>query len=733
MRYLVLSRIMDNGSLKGFTIIAESGSVNFVNLDRLRVLCESMNVDFINARYSKEYRTLEGTQGSLSEYPSVDKNCNLIGRNGLIVYKTILDRNTGKPIGCTCFNATGVRYNLSFAKISELLKLGNLACNFELKVNKDGRIAVPKQGGTFDTVTIEVKKKAAVYNSNTGEEKPQIFKQRDNTELPTVGVYNLDEVYASEFNKSAEEKLLLASMNLRKLTPYYFCIYQAIKKRPVRGFGTLGVTEDTLFYDVEFISGLSVAELTFVLIHEVCHIAMQHSSRFGKRENHDLWNVATDLYINSIICEDFGVSYQGAEKEFTKSVTLNGRSETIKAVLKAPSFGVFLESIGETLDLAKDTPETIYERLYKENKNFSLNRNGQGQGQSGQGQSEQGQNGQGQSGQEQNGQEQSGQGQGQSLSNSEQDDIFNGSGSFNNSDSGQGDLDDGGQGGSQVQEVNVVYNGKKLTGKIMKDVMSNVEGKTKEDNKKRVDSATNTLTRMNTKIQLEKEKHGLDELDRGFSASGGSLIQRYINFGLSAGVDWRVILRNVSKKNPKKTFTLAQPNQDYMNMGVTIADRRRIGKPEDIANIKIAIDVSGSVSQKTLNWYLSEINNIFNYYNVSGELIYWSTKIGDSGDFRQLKDMLRVQPNSTGGTDAKCVFDYLCGKIKTETGKIEKTKPRDISLLLIITDGYFSINFEDYASYFAKRTVWLIDGNPVTSKIPFGKILSISEDPKRNQ
>ena len=774
MSYIVLSRIMDNNVLKGFTITSESGSTNFVPLDNVVKICSASDVVFQNARYDSKYKTLEGTQGSLSSYPSIDKNCNVIDRNGLIVHKTILDKDNGEPIGCVCFNATGVRYNLSYTKMSELLKAGNLACNFEFKVVNGKKVAVPKNGGTFEEVRMENKKKAKIYDSNKGESKPEIFKQEDNSSLPTVGVYDLDAVYASDFNKSADDRLVQAVVNLRKLTPYYSCILQSIKKRPVRGFGTMGVTEDTLFYDIEFVASLSISELTFVLIHEVLHIAMQHSARFGSRTNHALWNIATDLYINSIICNDFGVEFQGKEVEFSKNVTMGGKVTTIKAKLKTPAFGVFLESIGETLDLAKDTPETIYARLLKENKDFKLpqssdtagggesgksdekksekgNNGGSGQGEQGNpeqdnnqqeesqgsGQDKQKQGEQGnpeqdnnqQEGSQGSGQDKQKQGQGDN-SNGSKDDEFKDDENSVDSQQGNGDLDDNTFDGSQVQEVSVVYNGKRITGKIMKDVMSNVEGNSKEDNKKRTDMSKNTLTRMNTKLQIEKEKTG--GLDKGFSKSGGSLTQRYIEYGLASGVDWRVILKNVSKKNPKKTFTLAQPNQDYMNMGVTIADRRRIGKPTDISDIKVAIDVSGSVSNATLNWYLSEINNIFNYYNVSGELIYWSTEVGDAGDFKSMKDMLRVQPNSTGGTDAKCIFDYLCGKVKTKTGKMERTKPKDISLLLVITDGYFSMNFDEYASHFGRKTVWLIDGNPVTSKIPFGRILAIGDDPKRN-
>lgn len=127
---------------------------------------------------------------------------------------------------------------------------------------------------------------------------------------------------------------------------------------------------------------------------------------------------------------------------------------------------------------------------------------------------------------------------------------------------------------------------------------------------------------------------------------------------------------------------------------------------------------------------LSEIGNIFNHFKLDGELIYWSTMIGDAGMFSSLKDMLKVQPESTGGTDVRCVFDYLAGKTKVH-GVAEKDRVRDMKAIFIITDGCFSMNFGDYANMFGKRVVWLVTGmrgNIITFSPPFGRVLGIELD-----
>ena len=124
---------------------------------------------------------------------------------------------------------------------------------------------------------------------------------------------------------------------------------------------------------------------------------------------------------------------------------------------------------------------------------------------------------------------------------------------------------------------------------------------------------------------------------------------------------------------------------------------------------------------------LSEINNIYRYYKVDGELIYWSTMVGNAGMFSSLKDMLKIEPVTTGGTDVRCVFEYLSGETKVNK-RAEPDKVRDIKGVFIITDGYFSMNFDDYAKYFGRKVVWLITGkkgNPITFNPPFGRVIGL--------
>lgn len=707
---LVVSRLMEKDVLKGFLVVDFRGESIAIPVEVLQNKQPTFEIQ--NAKYDTQFKTLVGTHGqSLTDCPSINASYELTSRNGISIFCIVNDIDTGKPVGVVAYNGLGARFNLTFAKLDELSRK-NKCCNFELYVDpKFGLYCRRKDGSAFDTIALKSRQKIAKVAGGC-------IKQVNNEEVPMIGTYDMQEVVNSEFNSSCQDKLVKAALFMQKLTPYYFTLYSTIPRKPAP-IETMGVTEDTLYYSQKFVAQMQVEELVFVLIHEILHIMMQHSLRFKPRTNHDLWNVACDLYINTIICNDFGCTHGGG----VHKVMLDNGTEV---GIKTPDFGVFEDTFNKKLDFKYDTPETIYAEMLKDNQQ---NQQGQG-GQSGQGQNQQGQGQQSQSQQGQGSQSQGQQGQNGQSQGQKQADQGNGQGQGQGqgSDTFDDGAGDGSDGQTQTKTVSVTYNGKTTNVTVNKDIMTNNNSNGQESEKSNLDASRKALQRAKTKVAMEEEEQG-GELVKN-AGQGGSLVQRYIEIGLASGVDWRVLLKNLCKDKPKKTFTLAQPNTDYMNMGMTIADRRAIGKPTHISHVKFAIDVSGSVSKKELDAALSEINAIYKHFKLDGELIYWSTMIGNAGNFSNLKDMMKIEPISDGGTDCRCVFDYLACKTKVH-GRYESDKPKDITAIFIITDGCFSNNFSEYAQMFGKKVVWLVTGvkgNLVSFNPPFGRAIPLSLD-----
>lgn len=705
---LVVSRVMSEGNLKGFLLVDAQGVTHILPLANMQY-CASQ-IEIMNAQYDSQYKTLVGINGqSLTDCPEINENYELTSRNGISVFCIVKDKDTKDLIGVVAYNGLGSHFNLTFNKLDELSRR-NKPCNFEMYVDpKYGLICRKKDGTPFDCVEMVSRQKKV---KNLGG----CVKQKNNEELPMMTSYDMQDISNDKFSSSCQQKLVQAALSMQQITPYYFTIYSTITRKPAP-IETMGVTEDTLYYGNKFVAEEMVEELVFVLIHEILHMIMQHSLRFKPRTNHDLWNVACDLYINTLICNDFGCKFGGGVKTI---ILENGQ----KVGIKAPDYGVFEETFGRKIDFTLDTPETIYAEMIK---NASQNQSQSGG--SSQGNSQQNSNNQQlQQGQNASQQMQSGMNQINSALNRQS----SGQGQGNDGTIGNDVFDDGAGEGSdgttQKKTISVTYNGKTVDVTIDKDVMSNNNSSSQGVEKENLEASRKTLQRAKTKLELEEEERG-EPLTKNAGAGVG-LTQRYIEVGLASGVDWRILLKNLCKDKPKKTFTLAQPNTDYMNLGMTLADRRAIGKPTHISHTKFAIDVSGSVSSKELNAALSEINQVYKHFKVDGELIYWSTMIGDAGNFSSLKDMMKVQPISEGGTDVRCVFDYLAGKTKVH-GRRELDKPRDITAIFIITDGCFSFNFDEYAQMFGKKVVWLITGvkgNLISFNPPFGRVIPLSLD-----
>ena len=66
---------------------------------------------------------------------------------------------------------------------------------------------------------------------------------------------------------------------------------------------TLCTDGKDIYYNPDFLNGLSFNEQLFVLAHEICHICSHHIER-SKDKNPNLWNIATDAVINMLLKED---------------------------------------------------------------------------------------------------------------------------------------------------------------------------------------------------------------------------------------------------------------------------------------------------------------------------------------------------------------------------------------------------------------------------------------------
>ena len=187
---------------------------------------------------------------------------------------------------------------------------------------------------------------------------------------------------------------------------------------------------------------------------------------------------------------------------------------------------------------------------------------------------------------------------------------------------------------------------------------------------------------------------------------------RAVNEILEPKVNWREQLRdfvNATCRNKDRT-SWKRPHKRFIGHDVYMPST--VG--ETIGKIVVGIDTSGSIGQKELNEFLTEVVAICDDVSPSSiELLYWDTHVAghetyNQGDYSAL--VQSTKPAGGGGTTVGCVNQYI---------KDERIEPEAI---IILTDGYVENDFGGNWDY---PTLWAITTKHITS--PHGKTIHIDD------
>jgi predicted metal-dependent peptidase len=214
------------------------------------------------------------------------------------------------------------------------------------------------------------------------------------------------------------------------------------------------------------------------------------------------------------------------------------------------------------------------------------------------------------------------------------------------------------------------------------------------------------------KFTAEEKKQIRDEIKEAMvaaaqSAGAGKVpagIARYIQVFTEPKMDWRQMLRMNIQSILKSNFSFSRPNRKSQHSGAILPGMLN----EETIDVSVAIDMSGSISNKQAQDFLSEVKGIMDEYKdfkldlwcFDTEIYNYAKFTGDSSD-----EIMDYEVKGGGGTDFEANWNFM---------KNEGIEPKRF---IMFTDGYpcGSWGDENYC-----ETLFIVHGDE-TINAPFGQ------------
>jgi predicted metal-dependent peptidase len=190
------------------------------------------------------------------------------------------------------------------------------------------------------------------------------------------------------------------------------------------------------------------------------------------------------------------------------------------------------------------------------------------------------------------------------------------------------------------------------------------------------------------------------------SAEAGTIpkgVERLIKDVTSPVMPWRELIQTNLTSAIRTDYSWMRPSRRGWHMDAVMPGMT----PGEEIDVVVAIDMSGSISDRQAKAFLGEIAGMmdaFDGYKV--HVFCFDTEIYNSQDFNSenMETIDEYEPQGGGGTDFDAIFEYL-----KEIGNVPKR-------LIVFTDGYpcGSWGDENYCD-----TTWIIHGDKDPNP-PFG-------------
>ena len=205
------------------------------------------------------------------------------------------------------------------------------------------------------------------------------------------------------------------------------------------------------------------------------------------------------------------------------------------------------------------------------------------------------------------------------------------------------------------------------------------------------------------KLSAEEKQAIKDEIKEAMLAAAATVdgagnlpagVKRLIQQLTEPQLNWREILRMNLESTIKADYTWMRASRKGWHMDAVMPGQ----KPDEMIDVAVMLDASGSISETMLKDFLSEIQGIMDSFpSYKIHVATFDTECYNPAqyDSDNLDSMIDYEVSGGGGTDFDCIFTYL---------KNEEITPRR---LIVFTDGYPFGSWGD-AEYC--DTTWILHG-----------------------
>ena len=385
--------------------------------------------------------------------------------------------------------------------------------------------------------------------------------------------------------------------------PFFGSVVASVNYKGIDIISTAATDGKIIYYNKEFLEKLSTDEQTFVIAHEVCHIAFNHILR-SEGKDQEIWNIATDGVINQFLKQDGLKMIEGAI------------------------------DIPEAINY---DAEELYNKLLQEKEQNQEQNNSDFQSDSNQLESQQQAGNISQSSNKEKNQEQN------------NDDSGNNSQEEENKDAGH---DTHSMWSDAVKKHKEEENTKNNQNDDKEKKIDN-----KQDEPKKVsEKETFKKNREEKKKNLEKLKEDITNEASKAGTTSNKDIRNVGDIGYAKPIiDWRYALRETITYDVDWSYKNAT-----IENGVVISHLEEQPMPET----EIVIDTSGSINKTLLRSFLRECKNILKYSKL--KVGFFDVSFYGFHEIRTEKDIDNLEIIGSGGTNFDAAVNAFSKRVENK-------------------------------------------------------------------